>query len=210
MCRKRPDYQPVPKEKKDWICKFCSKQFPRNNSLRRHEREACLSRPDYKPKISKINQIKTENGSVKIENTMICQFCEKEFKTMFNLKRHERVHTNEKPFLCKHCGKSFRENKHMKLHENIHKGIQPFACNTCGKKFNEFRVLSDHQWTHTGEKLYSCKFCNKKFTRKTTRNNHEKIEHTGEKRYPCQNCDENFKNKYFLQQHLSSCNKDNN
>ena len=44
-----------------------------------------------------------------------------------NLKRHEKIHTKEKPFLCNECQKGFATTTNLKQHLQIHLG--EVACN---------------------------------------------------------------------------------
>ena len=45
-----------------------------------------------------------------------CGFCEKRFFTMSDCRRHERIHTGEKPFKCDVCGRTFNQKSNMENH----------------------------------------------------------------------------------------------
>ncbi|KAJ6148588.1 hypothetical protein N7497_010570 [Penicillium chrysogenum] len=47
-----------------------------------------------------------------------CRFCKKEFKRLEHLKRHERIHTQEKPFVCQ-CGRSFSRQDLLSRHGRL-------------------------------------------------------------------------------------------
>ena len=70
-----------------------------------------------------------------------CEICNKESKTLSNLKRHKRIHTGEKPFKCDTCDKSFGLKATLIGHRETHNNIKSFECKTCGKCFKQLRYL---------------------------------------------------------------------
>lgn len=96
----------------------------------------------------------------------ICHFCNKEFLGGNDLRKHIRIHTDERPFECKHCGQKFRQGGCLKNHiASQHGTSETFTCYYCNKTFPIKERLRLHMRLHSGEKPYQCKICFKRFAR---------------------------------------------
>ena len=92
--------------------------------------------------------------------------------------------TFKKVLNCTECGKAFSNTTTLKKHESIHTGEKPFSCSQCDYKCSTSGYLRVHERTHTGEKQFSCSQCDYKCSRSSNLKIHEKT-HAGEKQLSC-------------------------
>ncbi|VEL36064.1 unnamed protein product [Protopolystoma xenopodis] len=72
------------------------------------------------------------------------------------------------------CGKRFARVDELKRHQRTHSDQRPFPCTLCDKAFTRSDHLTTHRRTHTGEKPYKCDLCERQFARSDERARHKK------------------------------------
>uniref|UniRef100_UPI0020206B34 zinc finger protein 431-like n=1 Tax=Myodes glareolus TaxID=447135 RepID=UPI0020206B34 len=73
--------------------------------------------------------------------------------------RHEKTHTQLKPYEGNECDKVFAHHSNLQMHKRTYTGEKPYECYQCGKTFANHSNLQRHKRTHTGEKPYECNQC---------------------------------------------------
>lgn len=173
----------------------------------------------------KISDEETENLNIK--DVLVCDICNKEIKSNYELKRHKRnIHTlldcpecsckvpNGKMRMhratehgvgvqtCGICGYKSYRSYIIDVHQRrVHMKEQNVPCPQCDKKFFDSASLKNHLARHNPVKQFECQFCSKMFLRRRDLQRHEMI-HTGDKRKVCNVCGERFVQKASLSYHM--------
>jgi len=87
--------------------------------------------------------------------------CVMAFATLYRLNAHKRLHTGD-TFNCKatDCSKLFTTKSDLKKHNRTHTNERPYACETvgCGKAFMVSHHLKNHYKSHTGSEWTMMQF----------------------------------------------------
>ena len=138
-------------------CPECLKEFQYESSLKCHvvshypdqpklfSCSQCDYKSNYKANLKKhVRHIHEQRG----DKTIKCPDCEKLFHTEDNMKRHQKLHSEERPHKCEKegCEKAFKTLNGLKFHLVSHQTDRPFLCDVegCNKDFKSKKSLAMH------------------------------------------------------------------
>lgn len=127
--------------------------------------------------LAEFTKMKPKKPKDDVPKTVACPHtgCLKMFRDKAALKKHMHTH-GPRVHVCAECGKAFVEGSKLKRHQLVHTGEKPFQCTFegCGKRFSLDFNLRTHVRIHTGDRPYVCPFscCNRRFSQSTNLKSH--------------------------------------
>ncbi|XP_067655564.1 zinc finger protein 585A-like [Haliotis asinina] len=206
-------------------CEHCQKNFSCKSKMEIHVRTHTGERPYKCTDCDKTFAAKSgyhQHRQLHLLGKVSCQVCSKILANQSYLKRHMRIHTQEKPYRCKLCGEAFYMYGTFRNHRLAHQGIppkvytkkQPATCEVCGKYFLSKYYLISHMRLHTGEKPFTCEICGRGFVQghglRRHLQFHEKEKSRPEKKFQCQVCRNFYPDLKNLQRHMIYHNRERN
>jgi uncharacterized Zn-finger protein len=138
-----------------------------------------------------------------------CDKCGRYLKGEGHLRRHQRIHDEQRIYSCKICGKTFKTPHLLYQHSFVHRKTRNYHCDLCEKRFKTSSNLAQHKLCHVTEKAFACSICCKAFKKKAVMKIHEltHLKPKPEGKFVCSGCGAFLEKSYLLQLHQEKCPK---
>ncbi|XP_064102955.1 uncharacterized protein LOC135213051 isoform X2 [Macrobrachium nipponense] len=128
----------------------------------------------------RINKGRNDFPDSTLRNDYPCHICGKIMQTPAQLRRHQKLHSHNKPFACDICGLGYLSKDCLKNHySRNHSFKNKFECKICGRKFQQLGTIARHRKKHKSN-LFECSFCSELFPLNDGLRKHMKEVHKGE------------------------------
>ncbi|KAM6948356.1 uncharacterized protein FYW47_016327 [Aplochiton taeniatus] len=175
-------------------CSQCGKAFRRTSDLSTHRRTQCTKAAYVCLKCGNSfgsMREKCRHQCTQPAHKFDCPQCDKSFKKLYLLGKHQLTHTQDRIFKCRQCGEAYPSMSELRAHQKVHPAEQANQCNQCGKFFSSTACLAAHELRHNQQKTQICLRCGKGFKNKYDLNLHMRS-HTGERPFQCTYCGKRF------------------
>lgn len=152
----------VHEEKPKWICDKCGKMYTNQFNLENHKSS---QHGEYLDECQNVYKCRICNDKFDNRTDLYA-----------HMKTHTKESRNQE-LLCDTCGKCFSNPHNLKSHQKVHLDIRPFACEMCPKRFRTRLLLRQHLHVHTGIKEFQCVHCLQSFAKQSSLRLHLKKRH---------------------------------
>ena len=131
-----------------------------------------------------------------------CIKCTYHNSVLYNLRKHIRTHTGEKPFKCDFCPRRFADKSNQRKHERKHHAAGDSPCEVSKEKPPPSTPLVIPTAPVIEPKQFYCDVCNVAFRYEGTLKKHREL-HADSMMFLCSHCNGKFANLVELRRHQS-------
>ena len=214
----------------NYQCLYCDDEFSSAHNLKKHEKKYHQDHLFTNEKQSTKLNNPVIDVQIRTSNNYQCLYCDEEFISAHNLKKHEKKYHQDHLFYndkqspklnshvidvqietfnkyqCLECDKEFSSPRNLRKHvDKSHQDQKLHECDVCHKQFAKKKHLKAHLHVHTGEKPFACNKSPMKFSQRDSMKKHKSlhvVNHSQKQLFTCVICQKKLPKKDALKDHL--------